>query len=196
MLGGDAQDLSFVMTAAGIGALTGAFTTASLGSMRHRGLVYGVSGICMGGCWSSSACRTAWSRARAGLLLAAVSQMFITMASALYHTYTPDEMRGRVMGLSTVVVQGGVSMGSLVIGSLGALIGIGAALSAGGAVVAISNGAVLWRVEALRDDNRIEEDLEDLHAKPGDLPLEAARRVAVAPPAPQPLDPEETPVGR
>ncbi|MCA1647758.1 MAG: MFS transporter, partial [Chloroflexi bacterium] len=39
-LHGDARDLSFVMTAAGIGALTGAFGTASLGSIRRRGLVF------------------------------------------------------------------------------------------------------------------------------------------------------------
>ena len=42
------------------------------------------------------------------------------------------------MGLSTVVVQGGMSLGVMVIGSLGAAIGIGAALSIGGGVFAAS----------------------------------------------------------
>ena len=84
--------------------------------------------------------------------VAAASQMFITMASALYHTHTPDHLRGRVMGLSTVVVQGGISMGSLVIGSVASIIGIGAALSAGGGVFAAISGLTLWRVPALRDE--------------------------------------------
>src|SRR5205823_3492399 len=47
-LHGDARDLSFVMTAAGIGALSGAFGTASLGSIRRRGVVFAGSGIVLG----------------------------------------------------------------------------------------------------------------------------------------------------
>jgi ENTS family enterobactin (siderophore) exporter len=71
--------------------------------------------------------------------------MFITMATALYNTHTPDELRGRVMGLSTVVVQGGMSLGTMLIGSLGAVIGIGAALSVGGGVFAASAATGLVR---------------------------------------------------
>jgi MFS transporter, ENTS family, enterobactin (siderophore) exporter len=75
------------------------------------------------------------------------------MASALYNTHTPDELRGRVMGLSTVVVQGGISMGAMLLGSLGAVIGIGAALSAGGGVFAATSATVLARVTSLRRDS-------------------------------------------
>jgi hypothetical protein len=74
------------------------------------------------------------------------------MASALYHTHTPDHLRGRVMGLSTVVVQGGISMGSLLLGAAASIIGIGAALSAGGGLFATISGLTLWRVPALRDE--------------------------------------------
>src|SRR4030081_3334621 len=70
--------------------------------------------------------------------IAAASQLFITMASALYNTHRPDAKRGRVMGLSTVVVQGGISLGAMLIGSLGAAIGIGAALSIGGGIFTAS----------------------------------------------------------
>src|SRR5205085_5831834 len=85
--------------------------------------------------------------------VAFASQMFITMATALYHTHTPDELRGRVMGLSTVVVQGGISMGSLLIGTVASVVGIGLALSGGGAVVATMMGGALARVSALRDES-------------------------------------------
>src|SRR5258708_29796619 len=80
--------------------------------------------------------------------------MFITMASALYNTHTPDELRGRVMGLSTVVVQGGMSLGSMVIGSLGAAIGIGAALSIGGGVFSPSAPTAPAPGAPLRDETR------------------------------------------
>src|SRR5918911_1684477 len=43
VLHGDASDLSWLMTAAGIGALIGAFGTASLGSLRRRGVVFAAS---------------------------------------------------------------------------------------------------------------------------------------------------------
>jgi MFS transporter, ENTS family, enterobactin (siderophore) exporter len=78
------------------------------------------------------------------------------MASALYNTHTPDELRGRVMGLSTVVVQGGMSMGAMLIGSLGAAIGIGAALSLGGGVFATATAAALARASSLRGSHRAE----------------------------------------
>lgn len=136
-LNGDARDLSFVMTAAGMGALTGAFSTASLGSIRRRGLVFACSGIALGGMLVLFGLQRSLLPAIVlAYLVAACSQLFITMATALYNTHTPDELRGRVMGLSTVVVQGGMSMGAMLVGSLGAAIGIGAALSTGGGAFA------------------------------------------------------------
>ena len=154
-LHGDARDLSFVMTAAGIGALTGAFGTASLGSVRRRGVVFAGSGIALGGLLVVFGFQqTLLPSIVLAYCVAAASQLFITMASALYNTHTPDELRGRVMGLSTVVVQGGMSIGSMVIGSLGAAIGIGAALSIGGGVFAATTAAALARVAPLRDETR------------------------------------------
>ena len=152
-LGGDARDLSYVMTAAGIGALTGAFGTASLGSIKRRGVVYASAGVALGVLLVLLGLQTTLlPSVILAYCVAAASQMFITMASALYHTHTPDQLRGRVMGLSTVVVQGGISMGSLVLGALASIIGIGAALSAGGGLFAMISGVTLWRVPALRDE--------------------------------------------
>ena len=153
-LNGDARDLSFVMTAAGVGALTGAFGTASLGSIRRRGVVFACSGIALGGMLVLFGLQRSLLPAIVlAYAVAACSQLFITMASALYNTHTPDELRGRVMGLSTVVVQGGISMGAMLLGSLGAVIGIGAALSAGGGVFAATSATVLARVASLRRDS-------------------------------------------
>jgi hypothetical protein len=142
------------MTAAGIGALTGAFGTASLGSIRHRGIVFAGSGIAMGAILVAFGLQTSLLPAIVlSYCVAAASQLFVTMASALYHTHTPDHLRGRVMGLATTVVQGGMSMGALLVGSLGAVIGVGSALSIGGGVFATATVAALARVSALRDES-------------------------------------------
>jgi MFS family permease len=152
-LHGDARDLSYVMTAAGIGALTGAFSTASLGSIRRRGVVFASSGLAMGAILVAFGLQTSLLPAIVlAYCVAAASQLFVTMASALYHTHTPDALRGRVMGLATVVVQGGMSIGALLVGSLGAVIGVGAAMSIGGGVVATVTAAAMARVPALRDE--------------------------------------------
>jgi predicted MFS family arabinose efflux permease len=151
VLHGDASDLSWLMTAAGIGALIGAFGTASLGSLRRRGVVFAASGVAMGALlvvlgvqWSL------WPSAVLAFAVAVASQLFITMASALFHTHTPDVLRGRVMGLSTVVVQGGMSTGSMLLGGFGALLGTGVAMSLGGGLYALVSGGALARVEHLR----------------------------------------------
>lgn len=163
-LQGNARDLSFLMTSAGVGALTGAFATASLGNIRRRGVVFAISGVGMGGLLALFGVQTSLVPASVLVFgLAACSQSFITMATALYNTHTPDELRGRVMGLATVIVQGGISMGSLVVGSLGAAIGIGAALVAGGAVTASSAAVMLARVRALRDE-RAADDIVNVAA--------------------------------
>lgn len=127
------------MTAAGIGALTGAFGTAALGGIRRRGLVFAGSGVALGGLLVVFGFqRTLLPSLVLAYCVAAASQLFITMATAIYNMNTPDELRGRVMGLSTVVVQGGMSLGAMLIGSLGAVIGVGAALSIGGGAFAAS----------------------------------------------------------
>ena len=89
VLSGDARDLSFMMTAAGIGALTGAFATASMGTLRRRGLVYAASGMVMGGILVLFGLQQSLIPAIVLVyLVAGCSQLFITMASALYNTHT------------------------------------------------------------------------------------------------------------
>jgi MFS family permease len=150
-LKGDAGDLSILMTAAGIGALTGAFGTASLGQLQRRGMVFAGSGVVLGVLlFIFGLLHALLAAVVVAFCVAVASQLFITMASALFHTFTPDALRGRVMGLSTVVVQGGLSTGALVIGSLGAVIGIGSAMAAGGGAFALFAGSALARVEPLR----------------------------------------------
>jgi MFS family permease len=97
--------------------------------------------------------------------VAAASQSFITMASALYNTYTPADLRGRVMGLATVIVQGGSSLGALLIGGLGAAIGVGAALACGGTITAGSCAAVLARVRALRNESTDSDEIAAVRAR-------------------------------
>ncbi len=150
-LKGGAGDLSILMTAAGLGALSGAFGTASLGHVQRRGLIFVCSGIALGVFLLVFGLQSLLlTSVVLAYCVAFASQLFITMVSALFHTYTPDALRGRVMGLQTVVVQGGIAMGAMLIGSLGAAIGIGAAMSVGGGLYTLMSGSALARIEALR----------------------------------------------
>jgi MFS family permease len=152
VLRGDAGDLSILMTAAGLGALSGAFGTASLGQVQRRGLIFICSGIALGVLVLGFGVQGwLWTSVVLAYCAAFASQLFITMVSALFHTYTPDALRGRVMGLQTVVVQGGMATGTLVIGSLGAAVGIAAAMSAGGGLYALISGTALAGLRTLRE---------------------------------------------
>jgi MFS family permease len=152
-LHGTATDLSFLLSAAGIGALIGAFGTASLGSVQRRGVVFACAGIVLGSLLAAFGMQHLLLLS-VGLcfLVAMASQMFVTMATTLYHTHTPDHYRGRVMGLSTVTTQGGISTGSMVIGGLGALIGINVAISIMGGLYALLAGGALLRGGPLRQE--------------------------------------------
>jgi MFS family permease len=151
VLKGGAGDLSILMTAAGLGALSGAFGTASLGQVKRRGLIFGCSGVALGLLLLVFGLQSLLlTSVVLAYCVAFASQLFITMVSALFHTFTPDALRGRVMGLQTVVVQGGIATGAMVLGILGAAIGIGAAMSVGGGIYALMSGGAMARIEALR----------------------------------------------
>ena len=135
-LNGDARDLSFLMTAAGIGGLTGACGTASLGTLRHGGIVFACSGIAPGSMLVLFGVRSlapaialAYLVAACSQLfitMAACSQLFVTMAAARYNRDTPTGCGYGSWDSRRSSSRAGFSMDAMPVGSLGAAIGIGA----------------------------------------------------------------------
>lgn len=118
------KGLGIMMGSAGIGALGGALTLASLGSVRKKGLVAFVSAF------ASASALLAFSFSRntpiSLVLLAVVGWGMITqlaMVNTMLQNDVPDELRGRVMSLYTLVFLGFIPIGNLIVGTLAHYLG-------------------------------------------------------------------------
>ena len=142
VLGSDAKGFGMLMTATGAGSLAGAVTmalrrgTGGLWRMRFlAGLGFGVS-----------LCLFAASRdlSLSMALLAPVGccmVLFMATSNTLLQILTPDELRGRVMALFSMMFMGVAPFGALVAGLLAEHVGAGWTVGGGG--VACVLGALL-----------------------------------------------------
>ena len=139
VLHGDARTNGFLQSARGMGALVAALLIASLGRFRFRGklLTFGSFALPV------MAALFALSRGTPLSLLlifgAGLASIFVmNLSNALVQTHSPNSLRGRVMGVYTLVFFGLLPLGALAVGMtaerLGApttvLIGAGVMLAA------------------------------------------------------------------
>ena len=66
------------------------------------------------------------------VLLGFTTMVFLGMANGLLQTRSPDHLRGRVMSVYTMVFMGLMPLGSMVMGSIGSVVGTDAGLLVGG----------------------------------------------------------------
>ncbi len=145
-------ELSWLLAGSGAGALTGALVTASLGGLQRRGAVLLVSVLGTGALLVVFSLQRALVPAIVFLALTSLAVMvFLGMANTLLQTRTPDHLRGRAMSVQTMVFQGFMPLGTMLLGSVGTIAGIDTALLGGGVVVTLLGAYVALRVEPLRD---------------------------------------------
>jgi MFS family permease len=150
-LGVGALELSFLLAASGAGALVGALATASLGSWRRRGALLVGAALAHGTLLIFFGAQHTVIGAMLFVGLTSLAVMvFLGMANTLMQTRTPDELRGRVMSVHTMVFMGFMPLGQMVLGSVGTLIGINNAFLFGGVIVTLLAGYAALRVSALR----------------------------------------------
>lgn len=147
VLGRGADGYSLLMTAAGVGSLTGALIltlrrNTGLWALRSlASLAFGLTLILF------SLSGTFWL----SMLLAVPAGLFMILLMAtsntLLQTLAPDEMRGRVMALFAMMFMGMSPFGSLGAGLVAEFIGVGHALSLCGAVC-LAAGLFLGRSSA------------------------------------------------
>ena len=139
VLGLGAGGYGVLMAASGIGALAGALATASLGNSSRRGIlllvVTGSLGVALVGFSQSQ-----WLAVSLALVLlvGAASTMMMSTANALLQGLVPGDMRGRVMSVYTLIAGGFMPFGSMLLGSLGSVIGVPAAVGIGGVVTIVT----------------------------------------------------------
>lgn len=149
ILHGTANTFGLLMSAAGVGAIIGAFflTNHHSGSLLRRivsftGFLLGASMICFGGS------RWLWLSllfmASAGL----AQMMHTASTNTLLQLHTADDKRGRVMSFYTVCLQGMMPLGSLLAGSLADVMGGAWAMVAMGGICL--TGTILLREKGQR----------------------------------------------
>jgi MFS family permease len=155
ILGGGSSTLGFLMGASGVGALVGALTLATrkgvFGLGRWVTLASGGLGISL---ILFSFSNVFWLSA---LLLVPVGfSMMVEMAASntLVQSMVPDELRGRVMSVYSMMFMGMAPLGALLAGVLANRLGAANTVALGGAVCII--GAVIFglRLPKLRDEGR------------------------------------------
>jgi transmembrane secretion effector len=147
-----ALELSWLLAASGTGALGGALVTASLGSWRRRGALLVGAALAHGTLLMVFGAQHTVLGAMLFVGLTSLAVMvFLGMANTLMQTRTPDELRGRVMSVHTMIFMGFMPLGQMLLGSVGTLAGINNAFVAGGVVVALLAAYTGVRVAAIRD---------------------------------------------
>lgn len=135
ILNGGVRGLGILMGASGIGALTAALVLASRKSIRGLGrwvaFASGAFGVFI---ILFSQSRSFWLSA-AFLVPAGFSMMLQMSASnTLVQSMVPDELRGRVMAVYSMMFMGMAPLGALMAGSLAEIIGAPLTVALGGAV--------------------------------------------------------------
>jgi MFS family permease len=134
-----ADGYGILMSASGTGALVGALVVATFG---HR---VTPRKLALGGVWLFSAALLAFSLARnfhlalAFLFVAGFGMLlFFSTTNTVLQTIVPDEMRGRVMGVWSLIFGAMIPLGSLEAGAVAHWFGTPFALGLGAIVCAIS----------------------------------------------------------
>ena len=138
---GGVDEYTYLMAAAGGGAVTGALVVAWLGRFRHMGrtllviqFVFGLLIVVF------ALLRLMWLNAIVLFAAGACMVMVFAMLSSLVQLNAPNEMRGRVMSIYMVAFRGGMPVGSLAAGWN--------ATFSGAPSVLIVNGVLLTAVAA------------------------------------------------
>jgi len=153
LLGVGATGQGGLLTAMGIGALCSAVLIASLGDQLPRGLLM-VGGVTVYGLSVAAFAASPSFRLSLGLMtlvgLAHVSSN--ALVQTVVQTYSPSALRGRTMAIfhmSTVVM----TLGSMLAGTLAALVGArwaAAAMGVAGALLTVTIGAALPQARRIR----------------------------------------------
>lgn len=151
VLGGDVRTNGALLAARGIGAVSGALMVAALGSRPIRGKLWTVGSFVMP--LSMFAFAAAHLVPVSMAMLVGVGWSFMVVANtsnAMVQTMAPDDLRGRVMGIYTLMFFGGMPIGALMVGSMAELLTEPITLAINAVVVLLVAGFVWWRLPFIR----------------------------------------------
>src|SRR5213080_581021 len=148
VLGRGANGYGILMSASGTGAFVGALVVATYGHL------FTPRRLALGGVWLFSIALFALSASRnfyiaLGFLLVAGFGMllFFSTSNTVLQTIVPDEMRGRVMGVWSLVFGAMIPLGSLEAGATAHWLGTPFALAFGAIICAVSALVTLFVIQ-------------------------------------------------
>jgi MFS family permease len=151
VLNGNATTNGLLQSARGVGALSGALVIASLGRSRSKGKLLTL------GAFAFSALLVAFAVVRlvplSLVILAGVGTamiLFLNLANGLVQTLSPDALRGRVMGVYSLIFFGLMPIGGLVAGTLAERFGEPLTVIAGALASLVFASLVSLKVPGLR----------------------------------------------
>jgi len=152
-----AQGFGFLMAALGVGAVSGALAVGALGP-RHppRSLMFGAAAIACTALVALSAVRTFWAAAVVLFVMGLFGLVLVASCNTTMQLAAPDELRGRLMSLYTLIWGGTFPIGAFIVGSVSEQWGVGRALLVNGAL-GLSGVAVLlvwWQSRRRRARSR------------------------------------------
>jgi MFS family permease len=146
VLHGNAATYGILLTAYGIGAVIGSLLLAAMGDTEHkRTIAYG--GLAL---FSIAATLLSFIHhvpfAFVFLVVAGLGViLFFATTNTVLQSVIPDELRGRVMGVWSLVFAGSTPIGSLLAGWIAGHWGVPAALRIGAAVILVAGGLLYQR---------------------------------------------------
>jgi len=144
----DAHGFGLLMTAVGLGAVAGAIVLASLGTERPPTQVLVTAALTLGLATMLMASVGRFGIAVALLLVMGFCGMlFMTGANTTVQLSVPDDLRGRVMSLHTLMFAGMTPVGAFLVGSVTEALGPRAGFLITGAcgVVSVTAVTLWWR---------------------------------------------------
>jgi MFS family permease len=143
--------LGLLQTAIGVGAVVGAVTVAALGRSRYKGIVLTAGSLLFPVAAMVFAHSLWFPLSLLGLALAGFGFVAQNASSnTLVQSIVPDELRGRVMAVYTLMFFGTTPLGSLMAGSLAQALDPAWAVTIGSSITLLFALAVAVTVPALR----------------------------------------------
>jgi len=151
ILHGGARELGLLMGASGLGALCGALSLARRSGVRGLGRWVAVASASFGGALIAfSLSRVFWLSAL--LLIPVGGAMMVEMASSntLIQAMVPNDLRGRVMAVYSMMFMGMAPFGALFAGWVAGRVGAPRTVAVGGIVCVLAGSVFSMRLPALR----------------------------------------------
>jgi predicted MFS family arabinose efflux permease len=128
-----AEGFGLLMACLGVGAVAGALTVGALGARRPPvAALFGAAALACGALIALSAARGFRLTAALLFLTGLFGLVLVASCNTAMQLAAPDELRGRVMSLYTLVWGGVFPFGAFIVGSISEHWGVGRALSVNG----------------------------------------------------------------